>query len=106
MKKNIDPFNKILDEMKKLHMKKSADYGTDEDPYANIMEAEKMGIEAWEAVVIRMGDKLSRLQSLSLNQKLENESGEDSFLDLAVYGIIGLIMLRRLNDERLLPIEG
>ena len=99
MKKNIDPFNKILDEMKKLHTKKSADYGTDEDPYANIMEAEKMGIEAWEAVVIRMGDKLSRLQSLSLNQKLENESGEDSFLDLAVYGIIGLIMLRRLKED-------
>jgi hypothetical protein len=41
-----------------------------------------------------MGDKMRRLEAAVRGQQLQNESIEDSFLDLAVYAIIGLILVR------------
>jgi len=42
--------------------------------------------------MIRLNDKVRRLQSLVLKNKLANESAEDSLRDIAVYAIIALVL--------------
>lgn len=87
-------FAEVLGELQALHDKKSADYGADNDPLANIRESEKYGIPAWLGAVIRGGDKVKRIQTFAKKGKLENESVEDSIRDLAVYAIIALQLYR------------
>jgi hypothetical protein len=41
-----------------------------------------------------MNDKMGRIQAAARGQHLENESVEDSFLDMAVYSIIALVLYR------------
>jgi hypothetical protein len=85
-------FHQILDELGALHDQKQQDYGTDEDPFANVRAATDYGIPAWVGAAIRMNDKMRRLQAFARNGTLANEGVEDSFKDLAVYAIIGLIL--------------
>lgn len=98
-----DPrFFAIIDEIKETHIRKSADYGTNEDFLANVRASEAWGIPAWVGTMIRAGDKIIRLQSLLVKGKLENESARDSLIDLASYAIIALILMEeeeRKNDE-------
>lgn len=92
-------FVAVLDKLEALHRQKQNDYGTNVDPYANVRASEAFGLPAWIGVAIRMQDKMKRLQTASTQHiqtgevHLSNETLEDTFMDLAVYGIIGLIML-------------
>lgn len=92
-------FVEILDRLETLHRQKQNDYGTSGDPYANVRASEGFGMPAWLGVAVRMQDKMKRLQTAGTQyiQKggvsLSNESLEDTFMDLAVYAIIGLVML-------------
>jgi hypothetical protein len=54
------------------------------------------GIEPWKGVVVRLGDKYSRLCNFAKKGKFEvkDESVEDTLKDLAVYGILALILYR------------
>lgn len=85
-------FKAILKEMAALHDKKAKDYGTGTDPLANVKASAGFGVPAWVGVLIRMNDKMIRLQSLCQKGYLANESAEDSLRDLAVYSIIALIL--------------
>lgn len=87
-------FLKIIQEMKELHIRKAADYGRVNDPFANVRASADFGVPAWLGVAIRMNDKLHRIKSLVQNGSLKNESVEDSFLDLAAYSIIALVLYR------------
>ncbi len=78
-------FFEIVKENCELHKRKSADYGNGEDPFANVMASIAWGIEPWIGVMIRVCDKIKRLQSLVQNGKLVNESAIDSFRDIALY---------------------
>lgn len=91
-------FIAILDEMRALHEKKSADYGADEDPYANINASAEFGIPPWLGAMLRGNDKMARIKSFANKGVLENESLEDAFIDLAVYSILGLLLYRRGID--------
>ena len=59
-----------------------------------------------EGVMIRLSDKINRLINLVQNQKEpENESVEDTLIDIAGYAIIGLMLqhetfTRPLKEER------
>lgn len=92
-------FLEILDRLETLHRQKQNDYGQDGDPYANVRASEGFGMPAWLGVAVRMQDKMKRLQTAGTQYikqggvSLSNESLEDTFLDLAVYAIIGLVML-------------
>ena len=88
-------FTAILDEIQTLHDKKSSDYGRDVDPYANVRASEDFGIPAWVGTIVRANDKMRRLQKFAVAGSLENESVEDSLIDLAVYAIIALDLYRR-----------
>lgn len=89
-----DPFTKILREMADLHDHKSADYGSGEDPYANLRASIGFGIDPWMGALVRAGDKMFRLQSFIKNRSLKNEGVEDSLLDLATYAVIALVLYR------------
>lgn len=93
------PFMEAIDEIVAMHVKKSKDYGRDTDPFANVRASEDFGIAGWIGCAIRMNDKMRRLQIASQGKELANESIEDSFLDLAVYSIIGLCLLREQLGE-------
>ncbi|OAI41836.1 hypothetical protein AYO40_06985 [Planctomycetaceae bacterium SCGC AG-212-D15] len=87
-------FLAILDEIRAMHVRKSADYGNEEDVFANIRAAERFGVPGWLGAVLRGNDKMARIQSFAANGNLANESLEDSLLDLANYAIIALAIMR------------
>ena len=87
-------FNRILDELRRLHDLKQQDYGTPADPLRNVRGSTDWGIPAWVGTMVRAQDKIKRLQTLAIKGTLANEKAEDAFLDLAVYAIIGLILFR------------
>lgn len=97
----MDRFHEILRELGALHDKKSLDYGTEEDSFANIRGSKEWGVEPWVGAMIWANDKVKRLQKLAREGKLANEPAVDSFRDLAVYAVIALVLYeeRASRDE-------
>jgi len=93
-------FSTILRQMEYLHNKKQSDYGRSHDPFANVRASEDFGIPGWVGAVVRANDKMKRLQKFAQGDNLVNESVEDSFLDLAVYSIIGLILFQEIAEGK------
>jgi len=87
-------FTSLLQEIFNLHEKKGRDYGTDEDPLANVRASAKLGVEPWRGVAIRRADKWQRQARYLKTGTLANESFEDSLLDDVVYALIELILWR------------
>lgn len=85
-------FHEILKQLGDLHDQKQQDYGLDNDPFANVRSTTDWGQPAWVGAMIRGQDKLKRLQAYARKGTLANEGVEDSFLDLAVYAVIGLVL--------------
>lgn len=85
-------FNEIAADLCALHDKKMADYGADDDPYANVRGSIDFGVAPWVGASIRLNDKVRRLQAFARKGSLKNEAIEDSFRDIAVYAIIALIL--------------
>jgi len=91
---NGDPrFFAILEELKAIHTRKSADYGNGGDFLANVRSSAGWGISPWVGTMVRATDKIIRLQSLIEKGKLENESARDSLIDLASYAVIAIILM-------------
>jgi hypothetical protein len=88
------PFMEVVEEIVAMHNKKQADYGRTGDPFANVRASADFGVDAWKGCMIRANDKMRRIQSFAIKGSLENESLEDSLLDLAVYSIIALVLRR------------
>lgn len=89
---NSARFHELLAEIGALHDKKQADYGRGDDPFANVRASEEWGVRPWIGAMIRLNDKVRRLQSLVANGRLSNESADDSLRDIAVYAIISLVL--------------
>ena len=87
-------FAQILEELQALHDKKNQDYGTEEDPLANVRASEDFGIPAWTGAMIRANDKVTRIKTFCKKGVLANESLEDSLLDLATYTVIAIQLYR------------
>lgn len=91
-----DPrFHALLKEIGELHDRKQQDYGVVTDPFANVRGSRDWGVAPWIGAMIRGNDKVKRLQKYAKDGALANESARDSFMDLAVYSLIALI----LHDE-------
>ena len=96
-----DPrFLDLVWQMAKLHASKQEDYGFEgnatakADPFANVRASQEFGTKPWVGALIRMNDKVTRLKAFARKGVLANESAEDSMLDIAVYGLIALILYR------------
>jgi len=81
-------FHEILKELGQLHDRKQADYGQPNDPFANIRASSEWGLAPWVGAMVRLTDKVKRLQRAAFGRTLVNESVIDSFNDLAVYAVI------------------
>ena len=85
-KKVLDRFKQITKEMTELYEKKNHDYG---DSFGETYQ--KLGLIS---AVVRITDKVNRLQSLSTKeQKINDESIRDTLIDLANYAVLTLIEL-------------
>ena len=93
-------FNEILSELSAMHAKKMEDYGTDNDPYANVRASEFFGVPGWIGCLMRGHDKMIRLMKAARGGTMSNESIEDSLRDLAVYAIIGLCLWEQQGGNK------
>jgi hypothetical protein len=87
--KDLSNFEDILSELRIIMVRKHQDYG----PF-NIANAPG---GAMNGLLVRMHDKMARLENLYYKkQDTPNyESIEDTFIDIANYAIIGLLVQRR-----------
>ena len=78
-------FSRVLLEMRALYLRKNAAYGNG-----------AIGSTGLYGVAVRMSDKVHRLLTLtrSGSDGTADESITDTLLDLAVYAVIGIIVLR------------
>jgi hypothetical protein len=88
-------FHGYLRELGALHDKKQRDYGRDADPFSNVRASEEWGIQGWVGAMIRLHDKVRRLQRAATGGTLVNEGVIDSLNDIAVYAMIA----RALYEE-------
>lgn len=91
----VEEFNSIVTEMAKLHSIKNHDYAGDQY-LSNLTASKRMGLPAWKGTLIRIQDKISRLENFAKQDELlvKDESVEDTLKDLAVYSILCLILYR------------
>lgn len=92
-------FHEVLQEAGRLHDLKQADYGTNEDPFANVRASEDFGVDGWIGCMMRANDKMKRIQKASRGHELRNESLRDSLLDLVNYSAIAIVLLEELIEE-------
>lgn len=85
-------FHRILRDLGHLHDRKQADYGRDDDPFANVRASNEWGVPEWVGAMVRATDKVRRLQTYARRGSLANEGVEDAFMDLAVYAVIALVL--------------
>lgn len=87
MENKVQQFKLITEKMLDTYERKNADYGNSFENTCN-----KFGITA---SLVRMSDKMERLCSLAKNgeQRVNNESIEDTLLDLANYSIMTMMWM-------------
>lgn len=86
-------FVDLLDEMRRLHESKSADYGSEDDPLANIRQgADFVDIEHWRGCMVRIADKVQRLRTYCRTGRLVHEGVRDTLLDLSAYSLLAIVL--------------
>ena len=83
----------VLDRIKSLHLKKAHDYGSDQDPLANIRQCQAFGLDPKLGVFYRLSDKFFRLAAFFRKGELKNEPVEDTLLDIASYAVIMFVLM-------------
>lgn len=86
-------FDEILEEMKDLYTRKNRDYGN-----SFTKSFKSFGLTS---PIIRLSDKLERLKSLNGGKVslVEDESIEDTLIDLANYAVMALIEIRDFKEK-------
>jgi len=87
----------LLEDLKILHARKAADYGSDQDPFANYQQtANRWGIPGWQAALMRADEKIVRLANLAKSGKEPtNEDMEEAFGDISLIAAIAYAMWKR-----------
>jgi len=99
-----DPFDRLIIPMVEMNRKKRADYATQGNLFANFdRNAEMMnmpGYTALEDCLSMVGRKFNRITNLR-GRPPKNETVLDSFLDLAVYGVLAYgLAMREAEQQR------
>jgi hypothetical protein len=89
-------FKKIQNEQYDLFAKKMMDYGLGNIALGSLLEDEEDKKLSLTGVWLRCNDKINRLKNLLKTGKnyVEGEGIIDSFIDIANYGIIALLVIR------------
>jgi hypothetical protein len=88
----IEQMVKVHDEALELFMKKNADYGDAFATYGTV------------GVIVRMGDKIQRLISVSNKgvALVDSESLRDTLIDLHNYAAMGIMLIDEKREKRCL----
>jgi hypothetical protein len=92
-----DEFKQIQKEMYNMFARKHLDYGLNNIALGgDILNNTEDKAFSLTGLTIRLTDKISRLKNLLINGKnfVKGEGMEDTFIDIANYGIIGLLVGR------------
>lgn len=88
-------FLAVLEELKTLHLKKTLDYGVDEDALSNIRSsADIVNMPAWAGCILRISDKMHRLKAFFRRGRCEFDGIEDTLKDICCYAAIALVLHR------------
>lgn len=93
-------FHEVLQELGELHDRKQQDYGKENDPFANVRASNEWGVAPWVGALVRLNDKVKRLQNFARKGTLANESAIDSMRDVAVYAVIALVLYEQESGEK------
>ena len=91
-----DEFRQIQKEMYKMFARKHMDYGLNNIALGGDLTNDDDKKFSLTGLCIRLTDKISRLKNLLVNGRsfVKGEGMEDTFIDIANYGIIGLLVGR------------
>jgi hypothetical protein len=93
-------FLEVLDELRTLHLRKTKDYGVDEDALSNIRQsADVVNMPAWAGCILRISDKMHRLKAFFRRGRCEFDGVEDTLKDIACYAAIALVLYREQLDD-------
>ncbi len=101
LKEGSKRYKALLDEALELHVRKNQGYAADNpDAFANFRLAEGMGLTPVQGVLVRMGDKFARVQSLAKNPENDRvgESMRDTLMDLSAYALIAICLMEEQKD--------
>ena len=89
-------FKQIQEEMYKMFAAKHLDYGLNNIALGGDLSNQEDKQFSLTGLCIRLTDKISRLKNLLINGKnfVKGEGMEDTFIDIANYGIIGMLVGR------------
>ena len=89
-------FQDIQDEMYEMFARKHMDYGLNNIALGGDLTNKEDKKFSLTGLCIRLTDKISRLKNLLVNGRsfVKGEGMEDTFIDIANYGIIGLLVGR------------
>ena len=94
------PFMEILEEVKRLHIAKSQDYGADNDALANIRSgADVVNLAPWKACLIRLADKMTRLRTVCHTGSCTFDGVDDTLKDICAYSAIALVLYREGQSD-------
>lgn len=90
----------ILDNMQSVYEAKDNDYSANGLPMGNLRKCEDAGIDAWRGCLIRIGDKMSRLENFLKDKEylVVSEKAEDTVVDLANYAILMSCLVEEVKN--------
>ena len=91
-----EEYKRISEEMYEMFARKHMDYGLNNISLGGDLKNPNDKKFSLTGLAIRLTDKISRLRNLLTNGKnyVKGESMEDTFVDVANYGIIGMLVGR------------
>ena len=89
----------ILNNMQAVYEAKDSDYSASGLPMGNLRKCEDAGIEAWRGCLVRIGDKMSRLENFLKEKEylVISEKAEDTVIDLANYAILMSCLIEEIK---------
>ena len=89
----------ILNNMQAVYEAKDSDYSATGLPMGNLRKCEDAGIEAWRGCLVRIGDKMSRLENFLKEKEylVISEKAEDTVIDLANYAILMSCLIEEIK---------
>jgi hypothetical protein len=89
----------ILDNMQAVYEAKDNDYSATGLPMGNLRKCEDAGIDAWRGCLVRIGDKMSRLENFLKEKEylVISEKAEDTVIDLANYAILMSCLIEEIK---------
>jgi hypothetical protein len=90
----------ILDNMQAVYEAKDNDYSATGLPMGNLRKCEDAGIDAWRGCLVRIGDKMSRLENFLKEKEylVISEKAEDTVVDLANYAILMSCLIEEIKQ--------